>query len=439
VRGASVFLGVRSRDPERASELKTVINQAVSGIPGTFAFANQTSLFARGIGEGRSIAIEIVGADLPTLIGVGGRVFGQVRGMYPEGQARPVPSLDLSNPEVHVRPRLDRMARMNVTARDLGYWVDSLVDGALAGEYELDGNTVDVVLRGSARAASSIQELRSLPVAVPTGDAVSLETLAHIDPSSGPAQINRRERQRAITITLQPPEAVPLQEAIDRVNRELVGPIMEQAPKTAGAPPYQLRLAGTADKLDATLAALIPQLLLALAITYLLLAALFESWLYPLIIVLVVPLGAVGGLGALALLNLFTVQALDVLTMLAFFILIGTVVNNPILIVHQSLVQIREKGMSPNDAVTEAVRLRLRPIFMTTFTTVFGLLPLVISPGAGSELYRGLGSVLLGGLVVSTVFTVLLTPILLRLFFASKLVFMKLFGWDRPEEGEATT
>ena len=127
-------------------------------------------------------------------------------------------------------------------------------------------------------------------------------------------------------------------------------------------------------------------MILALLITYLLMAALFESWLYPFVIILSVPLGAVGGIIGLSLLNLFVLQPLDVLTMLGFVILIGTVVNNPILIVHQSLNHMREDGMSPTSAILESVRTRIRPIFMTTTTTVLGLLPLVLFPGAGSEL-----------------------------------------------------
>ncbi|MEZ6073596.1 MAG: efflux RND transporter permease subunit [Pirellulales bacterium] len=150
-------------------------------------------------------------------------------------------------------------------------------------------------------------------------------------------------------------------------------------------------------------------------------AALFESWLYPLVIILSVPLGAVGGVLGLAALNFFGInQTLDVLTMLGFVILIGTVVNNPILIVHQSLNHIREDGMQPRDAIIESVRTRIRPIFMTTMTTVLGLLPLVLFPGAGSELYRGLGSVVLGGLMVSSIFTLLLVPTLFSLVMDSK-------------------
>jgi HAE1 family hydrophobic/amphiphilic exporter-1 len=123
-----------------------------------------------------------------------------------------------------------------------------------------------------------------------------------------------------------------------------------------------------------------------------------------------VPLAGVGGFVGLAILNIFTLQVMDVLTMLGFVILIGTVINNAILIVHQTLNNMREAGMDSRQALIESVRTRIRPIFMSVATTVFGMLPLVIFPGAGSELYRGLGSVVLGGLIVSTVFTLLLIP-----------------------------
>jgi HAE1 family hydrophobic/amphiphilic exporter-1 len=139
-------------------------------------------------------------------------------------------------------------------------------------------------------------------------------------------------------------------------------------------------------------------------------AALFESFLYPIIIMFSVPLATVGGFVGLAVLNIFTLQVMDVLTMLGFVILIGTVINNAILIVHQTLNNMREEKMESRQALIESVRTRIRPIFMSVATTVFAMLPLVIFPGAGSELYRGLGSVVLGGLIVSTIFTLLLIP-----------------------------
>jgi HAE1 family hydrophobic/amphiphilic exporter-1 len=168
-------------------------------------------------------------------------------------------------------------------------------------------------------------------------------------------------------------------------------------------------------------------------------AALFESWLYPLVIIMVVPLGAVGGVLGLNLLNLYLSwtgqipQTLDVLTMLGFVILIGTVVNNPILIVHQSLNYIRNDNKRPSEAILQSVRSRMRPIFMTTSTTILGLLPLVLFPGAGSELYRGVGSVVLGGLLVSTLFTLILVPSLFALMLRLGVHWSNLFAVSRPD------
>ena len=153
-----------------------------------------------------------------------------------------------------------------------------------------------------------------------------------------------------------------------------------------------------------------------MVISYLLMSALFENFFYPLIIMFSVPLAAAGGFVGLFLVNRLVVpQPLDIITMLGFVILVGIVVNNAILIVHQTLNNMREHAMPPREAITESVRTRVRPIYMSSITTVFGMMPLVLFPGAGSEFYRGLGSVVVGGLLVSTVFTIFLIPALLSL------------------------
>jgi HAE1 family hydrophobic/amphiphilic exporter-1 len=225
---------------------------------------------------------------------------------------------------------------------------------------------------------------------------------------------------------------------MERITDQIVEPLIRAGEL---GDDYQINLSGTADKLRSTWRALRFNLLLAVLITYLLMAALFGSWLYPFVVILSVPLGAVGGLAGLLLLNQFVLQPLDVLTMLGFVILIGTVVNNPILIVEQTLVHLREDRMGRMEAILESVRNRIRPIFMTTCTTVLGLLPLVVSPGAGSELYRGLGAVLLGGLLGSTLFTLILVPTVLRLMLDAKEAVLRLLGRSptdgRPPQAEA--
>ena len=155
-----------------------------------------------------------------------------------------------------------------------------------------------------------------------------------------------------------------------------------------------------------------------MALVYLVMAVLFESFFYPLVIIFSVPLATAGGVVGLATLNVFIRQNLDMLTLLGFVILIGIVVNNAILLVHQTLHHIREDGMESGAAIIEATRNRIRPIFMSTLTSVLGMLPLVVFPGAGSELYRGLGSVVIGGLSLSAVLTLAIIPPLLSLCLA---------------------
>lgn len=407
VRGTSVFAGMRAHDPTRVRELIPLAKKVGSKFPGTRAIAKQSSLFERGLSSGRTIDVEITGSDLLKLIRVGRRMLSDIKRILPEEtQALPQPSLDLSSPEIHIQPKLVESAEMGVDASTLGYTVDALVDGAYAGDYFVGGEKIDLTIIGKDSGGSRTQDLLSLPIATPGGQIVPLSALAGVEYSSGPESINRREKLRAITISVTPPITMPLAEAMQLIDQEVVTPLHDEGILDGET---RVTLSGTADKLRQAWLALRWNLLLALAITYLLMAALFESWLYPFVILFSVPLGAVGGVLGLWALNFFVYQALDVLTMLGFVILIGTVVNNAILIVHQSLHFIRE-GMAAREAVPKSVATRIRPIFITTTTTVLGLLPLVVFPGAGSELYRGLGAVVLGGLLVSTLFTLFLVP-----------------------------
>ncbi len=419
-RGRQVFMGLRTYDDQRCGELVPLVSSVGAKLPGTFAVAKQSSLFERGLTAGRTIEVEITGPELDKLVGLGTEMLMRVKGagpfmgkgLIPEAQVRPVPSLDLSSPELHIEPKLVQAAEMGVSSADLGYTANALIDGAYAGDYFLEGKKIDLTIVGETHFADTTQKIGALPIATPGGELVPLAALADVNISSGPEQINHRERLRSITIEVSPPETMPLEDAMHKISTELVDPMIADGKIPDG---YRVGLSGTADKLSDTWISLRFNVILALLITYLLMAALFESWIYPFVIILSVPLGAVGGVMALALLNVFYLQPLDVLTMLGFVILIGTVVNNPILIVHQALNHMREDGMGLREAVLESVRSRIRPIFMTTMTTVLGLLPLVLFPGSGSELYRGLGSVVLGGLLVSTFLTLVLVPSLFSL------------------------
>lgn len=438
-RDRSVFVGLRAYDPAEASGLITLIQEKFKErFPGTFVTAFQTSLFGRGMSGGRSIDVEISGPELEQLVGIGGEILGRVKNVFPaDTQARPQPSLDLSSPELHVIRKAQQGVDLGITNTELGFVVNAIIDGAYIADYYIGGEKIDLVLKGSDQYDGQTQDLESQYIATRNSSApVRLDALADIKLSAGPEQINRRERQRAVTIEITPPPGLSLEESIRRINQQIITPMEEAG---AFGNEYQVNLSGTADKLAQTWDALQWNLLLAVLITYLLMAALFESWLYPLVIILSVPLGAVGGIAGLQLLGVYlklqggTAQSLDVLTMLGFVILVGTVVNNAILLVHQSLNLMRNDEIPMKDAIIQSIRTRIRPIFMTTLTTVFGLSPLVFFPGAGSELYRGLGSVVLGGLVVSTIFTLVLIPSLFSLTIDMRNWIIQKLGFASPE------
>lgn len=440
-RNRQVFLGVRAVDPMQAARLVPLVMGVKDKMPGTFGFAFQSSLFEQALQSGRSIDVELSGPELSQLVQIGGQVLGGVGPAFADVtkdmvMAIPRPSLDMSNPEVHVQPKWEQAADMNVMATELGYAVDALVDGAYATDYYLGGDKIDLRIVGDESLASRTQDLAALPIAIPGGELVPLAALADVKISSGPEQINHRLRQRTITIQVTPPPTLPVEQAMEVIEQKILAPIRSSGRVSTE---YQLSLAGTADKLRSTWQSLRWNLVLAVVITYLLMAATFESWLYPFVVIMTVPIGAVGGFAGLWLLNYFVlipaggVQPLDVLTMLGFVMLVGTVVNNPILIVEQTLVHL-EEGLPLRDAVLDSVRYRIRPIFMTTLGGLAGLLPLVLAPGAGSELYRGIGAVLLGGLLVSTVVTLVFVPALLTLTVELKRGIVRLLGWSVNED-----
>ena len=411
--GQQVFMGIVSKIQERTRELLPYIYESLRKIPGMIAIVQQPGIFSRGIGKGRSVEIEIKGPDLSKLIDFGRQVFGLSLQALPGAQVRPIPGLDLGNPEMRVFPNRERMTRLGISTADLGMTVNALVDGARASNYRLFGDEIDLVVKNREGKLERTQDLAHFPIIAPGGEKVTLGSIADIRLEEGPTQINHIDSERAITIQVIPPGDVPLETAMNIIRDKVVNPVKAGGHFTGL---YSIKMGGTADDLTRTRQALMWNFILAVVISYLLMAALFENFLYPLIILFSVPLAAAGGFVGLFLVNRFVAaQALDIITMLGFVILVGIVVNNAILIVHQSLNNMRDSGMAAREAVTESVRTRVRPIYMSSITTVFGMLPLVLFPGAGSEFYRGLGSVVIGGLLISTIFTIFLIPALLSL------------------------
>lgn len=411
--GAEGFMiaGAISDHWDRAAGLLPFFNRMIYSIPGMYGVSLQPGVFETGIGEGRAIKLNVSGKNLNQIVAAAGTMFGMIRGGLEGSQVRPVPSIELTYPEMKIIPDRDRLRANDMSTRDLGVALDVLMDGRIIGDFKQEGRKkIDLVLMASEEEIPTPQDLFQATLATPQGKLIPVASLSRLEQTTGMALIRHLERERTVTLQVTPPKSMPLQVAMETIENQII-------PQVRGMgllDDLQVDISGAADKLVETRRVLQWDFLLAVMIAYLLMASLFGNFIYPLIIMLTVPLAGAGGFLGLKLLNIFIVsQPMDILTMLGFVILIGIVVNNAILIVHQSLNNFHDGGMDYKEAVLESTRSRLRPIYMSATTSIFGMLPLVIIPGPGSELYRGLGSVILGGLAVSTVFTIFVIPAIL--------------------------
>ncbi|MGD8962333.1 MAG: efflux RND transporter permease subunit, partial [Desulfobacterales bacterium] len=406
-----MLFGATSTHEQRAGEMLPLFRRTIFSIPGMFGVSTQAGVFQTSLGRGRTIEVNISGDDLNRIVQVAGAMYGAIMKEIPRSQIRPVPSLELLFPEARLAPSRDRLKAVNMTARDFGVALDVLMDGRDIGDFKEEGEKrIDLILKASEEDIRTPEELYHSMIAVPGGRIVSISSLATLERTAGITEIRHLERQRTITLQVTPPFSIPLQEAMETITARVIQPMAAQNMLQG----TDVQQSGVADKLTETRQTLQWDFILAAIIAYLLMSALFSNFIYPLIIMFTLPLAAVGGLLGLKLVNWFVApQPFDILTMLGFIILVGVVVNNAILIVYQALNNIRENGMAYQEAVLESTRTRLRPIYMSAATSVFGMLPLVLVPGPGSEFYRGLGSVVLGGLAISTIFTVFVIPSLL--------------------------
>jgi HAE1 family hydrophobic/amphiphilic exporter-1 len=455
----TMFHGGIAADPARASFNEHLLGYATrpEKLPGTMAFAFQVPLFRTSGSSGSAVALDLRGDDLDGVKSAAGAMIGRLAAQFGPMSVQPDPA-NFATPglELRVRPDQRRLSDAGLLPSDVTLSVAASGDGALIDEYKAGGDSIDLVIidRASAEAAAAersmdLDAVVDLPVALPDGRLTTVGQLADVERGASPTQINHIDRQRSVRLQVTPPPTMALEQAVTTIRSEI------DAARSEGAIPAGVvcEVAGTASALASVRAELVGDgttvgfvtstMFLALLVCYLVMAVLFQSFRLPFVIMFSVPLAAVGGFAALFVVFIISVtsptlpmQSLDVLTMLGFVILIGVVVNNAILLVHQTLnfqrgtadetpsdaafrglrdaPEVREGCKLPlRAAIAESVRTRVRPILMSAFTSVAGLLPLIFAPGAGSELYRGLGAVMGGGLLVSTIFTIVVVPLVM--------------------------
>ncbi|MGB5866468.1 MAG: efflux RND transporter permease subunit [Arcobacteraceae bacterium] len=412
-RGDFIIFGGTSAYEDRARELIPLFRPVINSMPGIFGVSLQSGVFESGIGKGKVVNVDISGEKIEDIASVGGQLFMATQGAVKGSQVRPVPSIELLYPEVRIIPDRDALKAVNMSSNDLGVVVDVLMNGRKIGDFEQDGKKkIDLRIKADTEQIRTPQDILSAQIALPDGTLTQVSALATSLGTTGISEIRHLKGKRTITLQVTPPANMTIQETM-----EVLSGVIKDLEAKGVTKNVTIGLSGTADKLSETIGMLAQNFVLAIIIIYLLMSALFGNFIYPIVIMFTVPLATAGGFVGLKLTNIFLApQPLDVLTMLGFIILVGIVVNSAILIVHQSLNLIHKEGMEHKEAILEATKTRIKPIYMSALTSIFGMLPLVLVPGPGSEFYRGLGSVITGGLVLSTFLTIFVTPALLMFF-----------------------
>ncbi|MEH8018793.1 efflux RND transporter permease subunit [Rheinheimera muenzenbergensis] len=412
-------------EPNRPQDIDAMM-QAMTALfrqyPGMRAFSSRGSIISSNDGGTRAVALDISGPDLAKLYATADAAYVAAGQLFDKPQLNSEPSsLSLDQPLIEIRPHWQRLAEVNFSAADFGYAVSALSDGAFVDEFFIADDKVDIFLFSNAGAQQSLAQLAQTPVLTPNGAVLPLGSLAELAEVADSDTLRRVDGRRTVTLYIIAPRSVALETAVQIVQQQLVPQLRRDG---AIAADVSLDISGASDQLDETRAALGANFAVAVLLIYLLLVAIFSHWGYPLFILATVPLGLAGALVGLASVNAVSsalnlvglggfYQPFDMITMLGFLILLGTVVNNPILIVDQSRHNLHAGHMTVPEAVLQAVATRLRPILMSTATTVFGLAPLVLIPGEGTELYRGVGIIVLCGLLFSTVISLTFLPALL--------------------------
>ncbi len=401
--GSFAFAGARMIDQDDADPFIDKLNSEIlAGFPDTMAFAGHWGIFDR-LGGGSNIELNIQSRDMDAMLTAARAGMGLVGQYLPGAQARPVPGVDFAEPELRLIPDERRITEAGWTRRQVATVMRALGDGVYVGDYFDGDRGMDIVLR--APEWTSPEQLASTPLATPLGGIQSLDQLVRLERTAGPNEIRRVDRRRAVTLSITPPEDSSLEETIAILKANVEPELLKMLP-----PDGEISYYGSADDLQIALTNMARSFALAIVVLYLLMSGLFRSFVDSLLVIAALPLATVGGVSLLRIMNL----PMDLLTMIGFITLLGLVVNNAILLVHQTRTAERE-GLDRRSSVEQAIRRRLRPILMSTLTSLFGMLPLLLIPGPGSEVYQGLAAVIVGGMAVSTVFTLIFLPSLLRM------------------------
>lgn len=405
-RGIATILKPEFATTQGLGDMVERMRAASNNFPGyRFLVPTRLSIFQD---PGKEFEIDLIGTDLAKLSQLDREITEKLRSFTGVQNVRS--NFVFGAGELQVIPNRERLAEVGIDEAEIGSMVEAALGGRFASDY-IDGKEeLDVSVELQNSFVETPEQLRQLPLYTSQG-LIQLSDVAEIKETTDADVINHVDLERSVTLTTSLATDAPLGALVEKAEKEVLAPLRNSLP--AG---YRLELTGSADRLTETVSQLLSAFALSILITYLLLVALYRSFLYPFVIMATVPMGMSGGLLSLIIANRIfgVVVPLDMITALGFVILTGVVVNNAILIVERAL-QLQEEGMDYDQSLSQSTSDRLRAIFMSAGTSVLGMLPLAVIPGQGAELYQGLGIVLTGGLTFSTILTPTVVPAIMGL------------------------
>ena len=407
LRTVGVFVKSELSTGKNLDALVDRLREASTNFPGyRFLVPRRVSIFQD---PGKEFEVQLIGENLEEIDQLQQQLKQQISGLPGIQNVRS--NFVTGAPELQVIPNRERLAEAGLSESEVGEMVQAALGGLRASEFVDGKREIDVTVELQNTFVDTPEQLRQLAIFNGNGQRLQLSDVAEVVETTEADTINHVDLERSISLTASVASDAPLGALIDRTEQQILEPLRQELP-----PGVRVELSGSADVLAETLFQLGSTFLLSLVITYLLLVALYRSFIYPLLIMATVPMGMTGTLLSLVIANSIpsVVVPLDMITGLGFVILTGVVVNNAILLVDRAL-QLQAEGMEYDASLYYAVGDRLRPIFMSAGTSLLGMLPLAIIPGKGAELYQGLGIALTGGLALSTFLTPTVIPALMGL------------------------
>jgi HAE1 family hydrophobic/amphiphilic exporter-1 len=370
-------------------------------IPDAITSVSLSSMFGGG-GES-PVQVQLYGNDPAKLIELSNEV---------EAAMRTVPgTVDINNtgaaraPETLLQVDRESAQALGLSPSQVAGTMRTALSGSQVGKYKATGGTeVDITMRLAESARNDLDTLLLMPLSYVDGQPIILDRVVNVENSLTPASISRSDRQRVLTVG-----SGISGRAVGDVTNDVEAAIEQQVQFPVG---YGYEFVGQSEMQREIFDEMIGAISLAILLVYMLLVALYQSWLQPLAIMFSLPVTLVGAIAGLW----FTGNSLNMLSLLGIVLLTGVVTKNAILVVDFTNLLREEQGMTRKEALVQAGRMRLRAVLMTTFTLVFALLPLVINTGAGSEFRAPLAAVVIGGSISSTLLTLILVPVIYNFF-----------------------